>query len=93
MIAMMTLPQLFNNIAVDKDFQLAGLELGPGFIGGERLRHDDGNTVIGGGDFGEIDGQVFIRQFGGGKRMLPHDVIQIGGAMGKQGRANPTTSY
>ena len=56
----------------------------PAFVVGQRLGGNDGNAVVGGGDGGEVYADIVIDQMGNRKRGLADDVVQMGGAVGKQ---------
>ena len=56
----------------------------PSFVIGQRFGHDDGDAVVGRGDFAEIDSHVFVHQMGNRERRLADDVVQFRRAVGKQ---------
>ena len=53
----------------------------PGFVVGQRLGGDHRDAVIGRGVFGKINADVRVLQVRIGKRVLTHDVVQIGRAV------------
>ena len=53
----------------------------PRFVVSQRLRGDHRDAVIGRGVFGKINADVRVLQVRIGKRVLTHDVVQIGGAV------------
>ena len=53
----------------------------PGFVVGQRLGGDHRDAVIGRGVFGKINADVRVLQVRIGKRVLTHDVVQVGRAV------------
>ena len=71
--------------ALGEAAQGTGGERCPRLVVGQRQGGDDGDAVVGAGDFAEVDIDVLVRQVCFGKRRLAHDVVQARGSVRKQG--------
>lgn len=69
---------------VNKGDELPGLTCSPLFIIGQWRGGHDGDPVARGRDLPEIHLQVTVDQVCWFERVLPNDIFQLGGAVGKQ---------